>query len=76
MREKLIEIFGLKPVEGQTAVSDEQIISAAAWHKTQTAAAEAQRREEKEITDLITKSCGALNRTTAKEVLASRKSHS
>ena len=72
MREKLIKIFGLTPAEGQAAVSDEQIVAAASWHKTQSDAAEAKRREEKEITDLVTQSCGALSRATAKEVLASR----
>jgi hypothetical protein len=73
MRDKLVEIFGLKPVGGQTEVSDEQIITAATWHKAQADSAEAKRQEEREISDLVTKSCGALSRASAKEVLAARK---
>jgi len=73
MREKLTQLFGLSPMAGQTGVSDEQIIEAASKHKAKSDAAEAKRLEEKEITDLVTQSCGALTRKAAKEVLDSRK---
>ena len=73
MREKLVEIFGLKPAEGQAEVSDEQIIAAAIWHKAQTDALEAKRLEEKEITDLMKKACGTMRRETAIEIVARRK---
>jgi hypothetical protein len=73
MKQKLIEMLDLKPAADQTEVTDEQVIFAVAHLQSQLLGHHNAAAYEKAITDLIVESCGALNRETAKEVLAQRK---
>jgi hypothetical protein len=72
MREQLTSLLNLKPAGNQSEVSDEQIIAAVTELQCQAKARAGERAAEKEITDLIAESCGALSREDAKRVLASR----
>jgi hypothetical protein len=75
MKEKLIALLNLAPIAPATEVADEQVINAVTELQRIAAAASAAQKSEKEITDLISQSHGALNRDTAKEVLATRVAH-
>ena len=72
MRELLIQILGLSPADGAGAVTDDQIVVAVKALKSRVDAGIKLEKKEKEITDLINQSGGALTRESAKEVLAAR----
>lgn len=72
MRERLIEIIGLRPDRGQSGVSDDQIISAVSDLLHVRVAFDEARKSEKAISDLVAQSCGALSRESAKEILKTR----
>jgi len=75
MKEKLISLLNLAPVAPATEVTDEQVYNAVAGLHRKVADAETAQKAEKEITDLVTQSGGALDRRSAKEVLAERAAH-
>jgi hypothetical protein len=74
MREKLIELLGLKPADVTNEVADDQIVAAVAGLKRQSDAAAEASKNEKAIRDLVAESFGALNREQAKQILAERAS--
>lgn len=68
MKEKLIELLGLK-----ADASDDAVVAAVAKLQSAAAMQSAKDAGEKEITSLIQKSGGALNRQSAIQVLNDRK---
>lgn len=68
MKEKLIELLGLK-----TDATDEQVIAGVSSLKSIAASRQTPEAAEKEITTLVTRSGGALNREGAKMVIRDRK---
>jgi hypothetical protein len=74
MREKLIELLGLKAGEGTAEVTDDQIVAAVAGLKRQSDAAAQDSKKEKAIADLVAESFGAISWEQAKQILAERAS--
>jgi hypothetical protein len=70
MNEELIKILEL-----DAKASEKDIVTAVKALKAKADAASTKAGAEKEISDLITKSGGALNRESASMVLRDRKSH-
>ena len=72
MKQKLVEMLGLKPSPGQAEVSDEQVVLSVEDLQVQVHAQQRSDEYEKSINALINETFGALNRDTAKQVMADR----
>jgi hypothetical protein len=75
MKDKLIQILGLKPGTDQNEVSDAQILNQVTCDHLAAGALERSRLQELEITNLVKQSGNSLSRATAKEVLENRAAH-
>jgi hypothetical protein len=72
MKNKLIELLGLKPAAGQDEVTDDQIVFEVSNLQSRLLQHHGAADYERALNDVMLEGGGAINRTVAGEILAKR----